>query len=90
MNQWLSEIELITIGILSALIAYDFYRSTDGRLRILMIRLFVSKIWVYGGAALFYAFMPVYDLAWVRPILVAPMFLVMLQLWKHIRLNNKP
>lgn len=89
MSNWLSQIELLTIGLLSAFIAFDFYRSKDGRLRVLMIRLFVSKVWVYGGAALFYWLMPYGNIVWARPILIAPMFLVMLQLWSYIRLNNR-
>ncbi len=44
------------IFIFSALIAYEFYLSRDGQLRILIIELFLSKCWCYGIAGAFYLF----------------------------------
>jgi len=80
---------LIVIALLSAFIAYEFWRSKDGRLRILIIRLFLSKIWVYGGAAIAYTWSINLD-EWVtRVILNAPMFIVMIQLYGFIRMKDK-
>lgn len=84
-NESISQIELWTIAILAGLIALEFYKSTDGRLRILIIRLFITKVWVYGGTALYYMILPNISFVIVRIFLVAPMFLVMLQLWSFIR-----
>ena len=85
----ISQIELIAIAILSAFIARDFYISKDGRVRILMIRLFISKIWVYGGAALYYWLCPDQNMIWVRIILNLPMVIIMFQIWAYIRSVNK-
>lgn len=83
------QIELIAIAVLSAFIAHQFYISKNGRVRILMIRLFCSKIWVYGGAALYYWLFPHEDIVWVRIVLNLPMVIVMFQIWTYIRLNNQ-
>lgn len=85
----ISQLELVAIAALSAFIAWDFYRSKDGRVRVLMIRLFASKIWVYGGAALYYWLFPDQNMLWVRAILNLPMVIVMFQIWGYIRLTNK-
>lgn len=83
------QIELIAIAVLSAFIAHQFYISKDGRVIILMIRLFCSKIWVYGGAALYYWLFPHEDIILVRIVLNLPMVIVMFQIWTYIRLNNQ-
>lgn len=85
----ITELFLIVIAVFSALIAYEFYNSKDGRLRVLIIRLFVAKVWVYGGAAIVYmANLPLNE--WVvRFVLNLPMFIIMLQLWEFIRMRDK-
>ena len=87
-NEAISQIELWTVAILAAVIAYEFYKSVNGRLRILLIRLFVTKVWVYGGAAIYYLILPDIPFIYIRIILVAPMFIVMLQLWGYIRMRD--
>lgn len=83
----LTEIVLWTITILSALIAHAFYISKDGKLRVIIISLFIAKIWVYGGSALYFLIFATPDrITLIRVIgLNAPMFMVMLRLWKYIR-----
>lgn len=80
---------LYAITLFSGLIAWEFFRSKDGRLRILIIRLFVAKVWVYGGAALIYTFDWPIDTWVMRLVLNLPMFIVMLQLWEFIRMRDK-
>lgn len=79
---------LWTIVILSFFIAHEFYKSKDGRLRVLIIELFVAKMWVYGGAAIYYWFNPSWSPEVVRICLNLPMLFVMLKLWSFIR-NKK-
>lgn len=83
------QIFLWTITIISAIIAYHFYKSKDGRLRILVIELFLAKIFVYGGAALYYLFGQNKYPELIRMLLNLPMFIVMLKLWAFIRTDNK-
>jgi len=80
---------LAVIAVLSGFIAYEFWRSKDGRLRVLIIRLFLSKVWVYGGAAIIYGLELPFEQWFVRLLLNAPMFIVMIQLWGYIRTHNK-
>lgn len=94
MNELLSQLLLLVIVIMSALVAWEFYRSKDGQLRVLIISLFLTKIWVYGGAFVCFALV---DLGVIQPvntlllrlILNAPMCFIMVKLWKYIRLHNK-
>lgn len=88
MKESISEILLLTVGILSAFIAYAFYTSKNGRLRLLMIELFSAKVFLYTGAAIYYLTLPPIEFVYVRIILVAPMFVVMLKLYKFIRLKK--
>jgi len=79
----------LTITVLSAFIAWEFYRSRDGRLRILVIRLFLAKIFVYGGAAALLIFNGANFHSWIKVALNAPMFIVMLELYTFIRMKDK-
>ena len=81
----LSELFLIVIAALSAFIAWEFYISKNGRLRILIIRLFACKVWTYGGAAIAYMMELPIDVWTLRVLLNLPMFIVMLQLYRYIR-----
>lgn len=91
MSWYLIAIELI-LGVIvatSGLIAYEFYRSVDGKLRVLIIQLFITKIFVYGGAAAFFLIYPPDSLALIRAVVLnLPMFWVMVKLWKYIRTHN--
>lgn len=91
MNPYLfvSIIEIIFIAILSGLIAYEFYKSQDGRLRILIIRLFEAKVWLYGGSVLFYFIALKIDVSLLKLLLITPMAVIMFQLWDYIRIRNK-
>lgn len=84
-----SEIFFAAIVLFSTLIAYEFYKSKDGRLRVLIIELFIAKIWVYGGGGLYYylrytGYLPYLSLWWIL-ILNAPMVWVMFRLYSFIR-----
>lgn len=81
----LNFVTLWTIAIISALIAYEFQKSVDGKLRIIIRNLFISKIWVYGGAAIFYTIFNPVDFVYIRLILITPMAVIMLQLWDYMR-----
>lgn len=79
---------------MSALVAWEFYRSQNGMLRILIIALFLGKIWVYGGAFIYYQLtdMNLVDAPnplMFRLILNAPMLVVMILLYRYIRTHNK-
>lgn len=85
-----SQIMFWVITILAVLITWEFYRSVDGRLRILMIQLFLSKVWIYGFAGTFYLFWDFgyfrsVDQLWVRLICNVPMFIIMIKLWLYIK-----
>ena len=89
LSEQILQVVLCTIAILSALIAYEFYKSKDGRLRLLIIELFITKVWVYGGADAYYMLTDLGHVHWndsiVKVALNTPMFIVMLKLWKFIR-----
>lgn len=78
----------LTIAALSAFIAWEFWRSRDGRLRILVIRLFLAKILVYGGAAMLLIFNGIGYPSWLKVALNAPMFVVMIELYGFIRMKD--
>ncbi len=81
------------ITIFSIMIWYEFHRSVDGRMRILVLRLFASKIWVYGLAGAFYL---CYDFGYFRDFpqiylrlaCNLPMVVIMYQWWVHIRMKK--
>jgi len=94
LDELIAQLFLITISICAGIIAYQFYRSKDGRLRILIIELFISKVWVYGGAAIYYLLLHYkidvgVSASVVRIILNLPMFVVMLRLYSYIRLKQR-
>jgi hypothetical protein len=91
MNFLLVEIALLTIVVLSAAIAREFYKSTrTNGLRAVMVALFVCKIWVYGGSAIWFIIHePDNSVLWRVLILNAPMFIVMLMLWKYVRTHYR-
>lgn len=94
MNELLSQLFLLTIAVMSSLIAYEFYRAKDGQLRLLIIGLFVSKIWVYGGAFIYYMLIDLKIIGLIDPLLFRlilnfPMVVVMIKLWVYIRTHNK-
>lgn len=93
-NEILSQVILWTIVIMSILIAHEFYKSKDGKLRILIISLFICKIWVYGGFATYnllidFGYINSIPAVYIRLILNFPMFIVMLKLWGYIRNREK-
>lgn len=82
----LIEIILWTIAILAGMIAYEFYKSKDGKLRILIISLFVCKVYLYGGAAIWFLFTNVNHTGLIRSLILNfPMFCIMLRLYKYVR-----
>ena len=90
MNFILIQFILLTIVLMSALIAREFYISKNGQLRRLMVFLFLAKVWVYGGASILFFIWPPEPQTLVRVIVLNfPMMVVMLNLWRYIRLHNQ-
>jgi hypothetical protein len=87
MSNPILEVLLIGIVLFSALIAWEFYRSVDGKLRKLIIALFVTKFFLYGA----YLFCAVLDLeftGWMRVLFNFPMFVVMIELYRYIKFKK--
>lgn len=81
--------ELVVIAVFSAAIAIEFYKSKDGVLRILIIQLFVSKLWLYGGISIYYAWLyGKVDTDMYLITVLTPMFVTMVQLFLYIRNKN--
>lgn len=83
-----SQIIFWGLATLSLNIAWRFFKSVDGRLRVLMIRLFAAQCWVYTIAGSYYL---CWDLGLVDLNSVAlritcnfPLFIVMLQIRRYI------
>lgn len=80
------------IVVFSYFIYLEFKRSKDGRLRILIMELFLAKIFVYGVAGAYYlawdilAFPDNYSLL-LRLVINAPMVIVMWKLYWFIRVK---
>lgn len=85
-----SQVIFWTIVIMSLLITYEFYLSRNGRLRVLIIELFLAKVWCYGIAGFYYLLWDLgylHDLStiWLRIVSNAPMMWVMVRLYLFIR-----
>lgn len=94
MNEMLSQTFLLIIVAMSALVAWEFYKSQNGMLRILIIALFLGKIWVYGGAFIYYQLTDMGIVKTRNPLLFRlvlnfPMLVVMTLLYRYIRTHNK-
>jgi len=81
------------IVIFSGMIAYEFYLSRDGLLRILIIQLFLAKCWQFGVAGSYYlawdlGYFQTFDQVLLRVVCNTPMVIVMWRLWLYIR--NRP
>lgn len=86
----LSQLLFWIIVAMSLFICYEFYLSKDGKLRLLIIELFLAKVWCYGVAALFYLFFDFgYFHSWptigLRIVCNGPMMIVMVRLYLFIR-----
>jgi len=86
----LSQIIFWGITIFSALIWWEFYTSVDGRVRILSMRLFATKIWVYGIAGIYYLLWDFGYFREVSPLFLrvlcnAPMVIVMFEWYRYIK-----
>lgn len=93
-DEIISQLLFWGIAVFSLLIAIKFYQSKDGRLRVLIIELFLAKIWVYGGAAVYYllqdvGFIPHWSPVFIRLALNLPMFFVMFRLYVFISVKYK-
>lgn len=89
-NEILAELFYMIIVAISCLIAWEFYNIKDGKLRIIIIWLFLTKIWVYGGAMIYHILLDFKYIDKVEPVVVRlilnfPMVIVMLRLYKYIR-----
>lgn len=78
------------IVITSIFIYLEFKRSVDGKLRLLIMELFLAKIWCYGTAGLYYicwdfGYFHDWNSVLLRVIYNAPMFWVMLRLYIFIK-----
>lgn len=78
---------LATIAILSGLISYQFYLSKNGRLRLILIFFFATKVVLYGASAYILLFSR-HVTPLQRLILNTPMLIVMLELYRYIRLKK--
>lgn len=86
----LSQILFWSITVASGFIAYEFYISQNGKLRKLIIELFCAKMFVYGGAGLYYLLQDLgmfHDAQpiWMRVVLNFPMAIVMVRLYRFIK-----
>jgi hypothetical protein len=93
-DEYLSQAFLLIIVAMSLLVAWEFYKSKDGMLRILIISLFIAKVWVYGGAFVYYQladfrFVDAPNPLLFRLVLNFPMLIVMVLLYRYIRTHNK-
>lgn len=85
-----SQILFWGITIFSILIWWQFYTSVDGRVRVLAIRLFAVKAWVYGLAGAYYLiwdFGYLRDMSglWLRLACNIPMVVVMFEWYRYIK-----
>jgi hypothetical protein len=83
------QVELVAIAFIALAIAVEFYKYKDGILRIIIIELFSSKVLLYGGMAVYFAWLH----GWVNvlvylQVLLIPMLSVMIQLYLYIRNKN--
>lgn len=86
----LSQIMFWTIALTSGILAYEFYKTKNGRLRVLMIEFFISKVWVYSFAGAFFllwdfGYLHGINQVWMRLCCNAPMFIIMLKLLGYVR-----
>lgn len=93
-NEVLSQLFYAIILCLSIAVAWEFYKSKDGKLRVIIISLFLAKVWVYGGAMVYHALIDFgiiqkVDRIFIQLILNFPMVIIMLRLWKYIRIKEK-
>jgi len=85
-----SQIMFWGITVFSCMIWWEFYKSRDGRMRVLVLYLFGSKTFIYGGAGLFFL---LYDFGYFRDfpqlylrlILNAPMIVIMVEWYRYIK-----
>ena len=88
-NLILIELILLTIVVMSGLIAWEFYKSRNGQLRKLLIALFACNVYLYGGAAIWFFFLPPSTDGLMRAIILnTPMMIIMVNLYKYIRKHN--
>lgn len=86
----LSQIMFWGITLYAAIICYRFYQTVDGKLRVLMIELFISKIWAYAIAGLFFllwdmGYLDNFPQIYMRLVCNLPMLIVMYRLERYIR-----
>lgn len=89
----LSELLFLGIVIFSLFIWYEFYISRDGKLRILIMELFLAKCWVYGLAGVYYllvdfGYFDGLSTLWLRIACNLPMCIVMVRLYRWIKWKN--
>jgi hypothetical protein len=85
-----SQIMFWGITLFSCLIWWEFYKSINGRMRVLVLRLFATKIWIYGLAGAYYLawdFGYFRDMSglWLRLICNLPMVIVMFEWYKYVK-----
>lgn len=88
----LSQIIMWCVFTKACLLANKFYKSVDGRLRILCIQLFSSIAWLFGISAIYWllwdtGYFTDVPLIWLRIIGNLPMFLIMFKFDSYI--NHK-
>lgn len=92
---WASELIFFVIATVSALIIISFYKAKgDGKLKSMIIELFLAKVWVYGGLGTYYLIIKrdgfnALSPAWMLLILNFPMMIVMVRFWNFVRRSKK-
>ena len=86
----ISQILFWGITLFSCMIWWEFYKSVDGRMRVLVLRLFATKIWIYGLAGTYYLiwdFGYLRDVSglWLRITCNLPMVIVMFEWYRYIK-----
>jgi hypothetical protein len=91
---------LFSVVVAISLVLFNVFRRTiNGKLRVLMMQLFITKVWTYGASAVYFVLQYNNLMMWLKPqwfrvIAVVPMVWVMLRLYQYIRVdiiknNNK-
>lgn len=94
MEMILSQLIFWGVVVFAFLIYLQFKRSKDGKLRLLIMELFLAKMWCYGVAGLYYLlwdanYLHDWNLIVLRIVCNIPMLIAMARLYFFITQKNK-
>lgn len=94
MEMILSQLIFWGVVVFSFLIYLQFKRFKDGKLRLLIMELFLAKMWCYGVTGLYYLFWDAnyfhdWNLIVLRIFCNIPMLITMARLYFYIKRQNK-